>query len=572
MKRNLLFKRTLAVCIASALILTAASSASAATNGKPKVKAVNAYQPTVTYQDYLDGKVEMDENSGSKIAPYAVSGGSVQPSGALPSSYATNTTPIRDQGAYNTCWSFSAIGAFESFLSVDGKGLQDLSEQHLAWWSTKQYNSDGYGWLNDGIDTGGYSMVGAGYLMSWQGAKLESDVPYYTSGNSMPGNMNTAANAYNALSLLYVENDIQSVKSAIYNYGAVATSYNSGDGYNDDYSAYYQADDTMYFSGHAITIVGWDDNYSRNNFSSSSRPDKDGAWLVKNSWGDYVGDNGYLWISYYDRYILDTETWGANIVFTGARTAREYDKLYQNEEAGSTYLVYMTDEDGYICTEATYMNVFDFDSTHDKLQSVIFECTNPGSRYIVYYVPMSSDGVTPTTDRSKWIKLNTGSIDTSGYINVDTGNFSLPSGKAAIAVTIDSSDAYADGTATIGVAEWLTDYNDDYLFIQDQKRNESFVCVDNEIYDLVDLYSDSGDDLGGTLVIKAVTTSQIIGDVNSDGRVTAIDAFTIQKISAGSYEADSSQRINSDVNFDGRTTGMDSFFVQKKAAGMISDF
>ena len=39
----------------------------------------------------------------------------------------------------------------------------------------------------------------------------------------------------------------------------------------------------------AIAIVGWDDNYSKENFKAINGvlPENDGAWLVKNSLGDY---------------------------------------------------------------------------------------------------------------------------------------------------------------------------------------------------------------------------------------------------------------------------------------------
>lgn len=38
---------------------------------------------------------------------------------------------------------------------------------------------------------------------------------------------------------------------------------------------------------HTVSIVGWDDNYSKENFASMNRPTHDGAFLVKNSWGSY---------------------------------------------------------------------------------------------------------------------------------------------------------------------------------------------------------------------------------------------------------------------------------------------
>ena len=53
-------------------------------------------------------------------------------------------------------------------------------------------------------------------------------------------------------------------------------------------------------SNHAVTIIGWDDNYSRDNFKSSCRPQNDGAWLILNSWGKDWGNNGTAWVSYED--------------------------------------------------------------------------------------------------------------------------------------------------------------------------------------------------------------------------------------------------------------------------------
>ena len=76
---------------------------------------------------------------------------------------------------------------------------------------------------------------------------------------------------------------------------------------------------------HAVTIIGWDDNYPAANFLEGHQPPENGAWLVRNSWGSGAnefpdratgmwglpidpddpskGGSGYFWLSYYDRTI-----------------------------------------------------------------------------------------------------------------------------------------------------------------------------------------------------------------------------------------------------------------------------
>ncbi len=106
------------------------------------------------------------------------------------------------------------------------------------------------------------------------------------------------------------------IKQQILQYGAIMSSYFSDMSFIDknrtQYTYFNKENNAYYYDGtnplatsgnHAINIVGWDDNYSIENFNQTHRPSKNGAWVVRNSWGDTWGENGYFYISYEDVYI-----------------------------------------------------------------------------------------------------------------------------------------------------------------------------------------------------------------------------------------------------------------------------
>ena len=92
--------------------------------------------------------------------------------------------------------------------------------------------------------------------------------------------------------------------------------------------------------------------------------------------------------------------------------------------------------------------------------------------------------------------------------------------------------------------------------------------------DLLDWYKqENNDDLGGTLVIKAVTTGNgakvtTLGDVTLDGNVNITDATAIQKYLAGSVEFSEVRKLNADVNGDGNITVTDATAIQKMIVGI----
>lgn len=60
-----------------------------------------------------------------------------------------------------------------------------------------------------------------------------------------------------------------------------------------------KAHHTTYQTNHAVTLVGWDDNYDKSHFMVE--PPENGAWICRNSWGDGWANHGYFYISYYDK-------------------------------------------------------------------------------------------------------------------------------------------------------------------------------------------------------------------------------------------------------------------------------
>ncbi|MGI6081220.1 MAG: C1 family peptidase [Candidatus Avilachnospira sp.] len=256
------------------------------------------------------------------------------------------------------------------------------------------------------------------------------------------------------------------IKAGIMNYGALTTGiYWSGLDCEDQKNYYYSGWDFTTVEGpegedikvlknmlpdnhsqnHEVVVVGWDDNYDRENFlydidaaqviimneasdvSSNSDaekavfiegfekggraskkvratdseadpkysgdergpegkitrdevkedllPDRDGAWIIRNSWGKASGDEGYYYVSYCDKQLFGIDnTWA----YTATETTGNYNKLYE-----ITSLPYSR-QSGWI-TNGDYMmasTVFTADEDGaDVLKAVNFVLINNNIRY-----------------------------------------------------------------------------------------------------------------------------------------------------------------------------------------------
>lgn len=249
-------------------------------------------------------------------------------------------TSVKNQNPLGMCWTFAACAAAESD-AIKNHGAApdvDLSEWHLGYFA---YNAERDG-TGDSVeyaysgapyyDVGGSSVMAAHTLAAGIGFASESIADYddlvYAAENGGDTTLDPSLRyqcEYYIDNVYYYDLPTQAddVKNAILTYGAVATSYYSSTSssyFNSANSAFYC--NNNYNETHAVTIVGWDDDYPKTNFSTT--PSNNGAWLIKNSWGTGWGLGGYFWISYEDKTMTSATAY--DVVDT-----TEYDNRYQHD-------------------------------------------------------------------------------------------------------------------------------------------------------------------------------------------------------------------------------------------------
>ena len=265
-------------------------------------------------------------------------------------------TPVKNQGFMGACWAFGNLAAFESALLRYTNKTYSLSVNN-AQNSMLAYSKYGC----DDIFEGGLAETAIAYLIDWLGIFPEEYDGYDELGK-ISSLLITPENIHiqNAVVIPPRKNatDNDLIKNALIKYGAVAVSQNA----NFDTSKYFnKSSSAQYYTGskstHRVCVVGWDDNYSRNNFITT--PPGDGAWICKNSWGTDWGDNGYFYISYYDKSFADTN----NVCYFINNDS--YTRIYQHDLGGtvdySDYHYYSSiftaDEDELIAAVGTYFNI-----------------------------------------------------------------------------------------------------------------------------------------------------------------------------------------------------------------------
>lgn len=338
---------------------------------------------------------------------------------------------IRNQGTYGTCWSFAALSAMESVLLPE----QDyqFSVDHMT--------------LNNGFhlaqDDGGEYTMGMAYLASWKGPVFEKDDPY---GDNKTNPDLTAVKHVQEMQIIDGK-DYEKIKEAVFKYGGVQTSIYNSLKSSQSKSPYYDRRTSSYCyigtekPNHDVVIIGWDDSYSKDNFSVDL--EGDGAFICQNSWGSEFGDGGIFYISYYD-----TNIGTHNVVYTGIEDSDNYDHIYQSDLCG------WVGQLGYNKESIYGANVYTAES-NQNLTAASFYATGKDSEYQLYVVKNFED----ESSLSNMTPVASGKLSNAGYytipldkqIALDAGEryavvlfISTPDAVHPLAIEYEADDATAD--------------------------------------------------------------------------------------------------------------------------------
>ena len=256
---------------------------------------VGQNQATQYSLDELCGTVEPSRLRSDRVVSKSLEDASVQSAG-LPDAFDWRQlgacTPVKNQGgSCDACWAFVTTAVMESAVVIRDGLTVDLSEQWLISCTDAGSCATG-GFHRDALDY--YLTDGETDACGGSGAVLESDLPYAQTDIACDC---PYEHYYELDDWGFVGPDVESIKWAIYNYGPVATTIYANSAFQAYTGGIFNACESIIVN-HAVVLVGWDDKQGT-----------DGVWIVRNSWGEGWGEDGYMRIEYGCSWVEQSTVW-----------------------------------------------------------------------------------------------------------------------------------------------------------------------------------------------------------------------------------------------------------------------
>ena len=329
-------------------------------------------------------------------------------------------TSIKNQYSVGSCWAFSAISVVETNALKNGLDEYDFNEAHMIYGLLQggYQASDTEGrkgkYASNSINVGGKPYFSASYYFNNQGQLLEGEMDYprtpktINSSEYPKGRQIITAekfeisniNSYAACSI----DEINTIKQKILDNGSVqALMYFDDNLFADSSNNYYlSTTNASEGSNHGVVIVGWDDTVSKTKFNGATR---DGAWIIKNSYGESWSEDGFFYVSYDDNFICQY------IVSYSGVSNTTFENSYRASDLISFSSGFNLNGNLYLSSKFKKIS-----NNKETIKRVSFAVGNNTS-YTVY---LSKSNV--KTDISNWKELGSGYSDSLSVrsVNIDT--------------------------------------------------------------------------------------------------------------------------------------------------------
>lgn len=354
-------------------------------------------------------------------------------------------TSVKNQEQTNYCWAFAAMGSLESTILMDASISYDFSESDMI---AESMNFD-----VDLIQAGGTMDMAIAYFINANGPVYNPDD---TSTDFYVGDIQIIPPREN-----FLDND--ALKEAILNEGAVYTSLQYSSEFEDRSNNSYYQNKTSNTNSHAVTLIGWDDNYPKENFSNNMPP-SDGAFICKNQYGSEYGEKGYFYVSYYDWYLGK----GENGIFMVSENILANSNVYSHTPFGKTSFL----NNG---NDVAFANKYRTSENAELLSGVGFFTNHKNIPYEIFLI---KEGMDESILPDKPIK--TGVTTYAGYHTIALPALRLEANQSFTVIV-----KLLGASNNIAIEEPLVDYTSQAI----AHDNESYILKDGVLTDIHKLKS-----------------------------------------------------------------------------------